>query len=385
MIHRLLTKPENSFFLFGARGTGKTTWLRQNFPVKDTLFIDLLKSSEYLPYKMNPGLLRDQIQSGEYKFVVLDEIQKLPELLDEIHSLIFDYKNKIQFVLTGSSARKIKRLGGNMLAGRAVWKEMHPLSLAEIKETVPIDLLLQFGSLPQVINLKKPQDKKEYLYSYAETYLKTEIQEEAIVRKLDAFIRFIRVAANLNGFTLNISNVSRETGISRSSVEGYYSILVDTLIGFIVPAWTPKFKIKENLHPKFYFFDPGVVRILSNKIEDKVEQSDRGYLFETLVLNELRSSISTAKRKGEIYYWSIPSGGEVDFIIEAGSKKIAIEVKSTATWSQKYSNHLNEMLDSRVVTHAFGIYCGNANLKQGKIKILKLESVASELAKILRN
>src|SRR3989338_2091103 len=287
LFKRRLNAPRTTFFLLGPRGTGKSTWLVQQFPGAHR--IDLLRSSEYLRLKSKPSLLRAEVLAlPKGTWILIDEVQKLPILLDEVHALIFDTDQAYQFAISGSSARKLKKEHANLLAGRALTKQFFPLSCLEIGTGFNIADALAFGTLPAVWKLSEASDRAEFLDAYVDTYLKEEIQQEALVRGLDSFYRFLDVAAVCNAQVLNMSNVARDVGVARSTVQGYFEILRDTLLGWYLPAFRPRAKVKELAHPKFYFFDCGVIRALRHETRFKMDSATAGHLFETWILNEIR-------------------------------------------------------------------------------------------------
>lgn len=374
---RILLAPKQSFFLFGPRGTGKSTWLRDQF--KPHLTIDLLRSDEFLGLSADPGLLRRRVASlPVHSRVVIDEIQKLPVLLDEVHSLIFEYGNKFQFALTGSSARKLKQSNANMLAGRAVKREMFPLCAAEMGEHFSLDDALRVGTLPGLSGLESAAEKHDFLYSYVETYLREEITREAAVRNLQNYHRFLRHAAIMNAQVVNMSNISREAGVARSTVEGYFGIVVDTLLGSFVEPLHLRAKVKEVVSPKFYFFDCGVVRAIRGELGESPGDG-LGYLIETFVLNELRAYSSYAAKNLSINYWGTPSGTEVDFIVSIGKSKLAIEVKSSRRWDSKFNKGLHSAAGSGQLDRLIGVYLGDARLRSEDVDVFPLGEFCAAL------
>ncbi len=369
MYQRTLVTPRNSFFLFGPRATGKSTWIDKEF--SNALKINLLLSKDFLALSRNPGLIRQWIDSEKSEWVIVDEVQKLPILLDEIHQLI--YEDKAKFVLTGSSARKIKKENGNMLAGRASAKNFFTLTSKELNFDFNVEEILAYGNLPQVHNLKNINEKIDYLESYATTYLKEEVQQEALVRNLSSFQRFLEITSILNGQVLNSSNVARETGVARSTIDGYFSILQDTLLGIVLPGNKLKAKIKEVSNPKFYFFDQGVARALSGQLRDPLEKTERGFLLENWILNELRAYISYLGVGGDLSYWGTPSNNEVDFIWKRGKQLVGFEIKSSKNWAQDFNIGLNTLLDSKKIQKGYGVYLGEKILKADKIEIYPLK------------
>lgn len=375
MYTRIFQSPDDSFFLFGPRATGKTTWLLEHF--KDSLYINLLLSKNYLSLAKNPSLLHEWVNASKAKWVVIDEIQKVPALLDEVHQLIFE-KNK-RFILTGSSARKLKRNHANLLAGRALSKHFFTLTSNELNFDFKVEDILSFGNLPQVHNLSSSEDKIMYLESYVETYLREEIQQEALVRNLDSFHRFLEVSAILNGQVLNSSNIARETGVARSSVDNYFNILSDTMLGSYLPGNKLKAKVKEVANPKFYYFDPGVVRVMNGQIRDKIESNERGFLLETWIFNELKAYVSYKNIGGDFSYWGTPGHSEVDFIWKRGKNLIGLEIKSTANWKNDYNYSLTTLLESKKIASGYGVYLGERSLVSNGIKIFPVKIFLKKL------
>jgi uncharacterized protein len=374
---RLLKSPTQSFFLFGPRGTGKSTWLQDQF--KPDLTIDLLRSDEFLQLSADPSQLRHRVEAlPANSKVVIDEIQKLPILLDEVHALIFKHGSKLQFALTGSSSRKLKQTNANMLAGRAVKREMLPLSMMEMGKSFNLNDALKFGMLPGLSHLSSHQDKTDFLYSYVETYLREEIMREAAVRQLQNYHRFLRHAAIMNGQVLNMSNISREAGVARSTVDGYFEILVDTLLGSFLDPIHLKAKVKEVVTPKFYFFDCGITRAIRSELTDPLGGS-AGFLLETFVLNELRAYSSYFNKNYEFNYWATPSGTEVDFIVSRGKSKWAIEVKTSKRWDLKFNKGLHSAAASHQLDRLIGVYQGEHRLKLEDIDVYPIQDFCKEL------
>lgn len=379
MYSRLLPLPRQSFFLFGPRGTGKSVWLSQVLPDAG-LMVDLLRSSEVLRYRRDPTLLGREVAAlAPGAWVVIDEIQKLPELLDEVHALLFAGEGGHRFALSGSSARKLKRAGANMLAGRAWSKRMFPLSPLEMGADFRLDDALRYGQLPLSVAAGSAADRAEFLDAYVETYLREEIWQEAFVRNLVGFYRFLSVAALYSGQVLNISNIAREAGIARSTVLGYFGILEDTLLGWRLPAWRKRAKVKEVAHPKFYLFDCGVQRALAGLQRDKPSNTEWGVLFETWVLNELRALNSWGSAGARFSYWRTEAGTEVDLVWQRGARAVGIEIKAATQWTESWNRGLRTLLDTGDIEAAFGIYGGERELRFGEIRVLPYPA-ALELA-----
>ncbi len=376
MYTRLLAPPDHSFFLFGPRGTGKTTWLKKAFP--GAKWFDLLRSDVLLKLMQRPEQLRFEVEAlGKGSWVVIDEVQKLPQLLNEIHSLIAEHGNKYQFALSGSSARKLKRLDANLLAGRVFNRKFFPLTGAELNYHFVTDDLLKYGTLPKVC--AEPRNRIDILEAYASNYIREEIQQEALVQNLASFSRFLEVAAIMNGQTVNTSNIARDAGVARPTVQRYFDTLVDTLIGTWLPAWKPRAKVKEVSHPKFYFFDTGVVRATQNRLREPLESAERGFLLETVVLQELRSRINLANCGGELFYWGTPSRSEIDFIWTRGEKAVGIEVKAVSRWKTEYGSALNQWASEGRLQKCFGVYLGDIRLKDHAIHVLPLKEFMRDL------
>ena len=270
MLTRRLRPPDDSFFLLGARGTGKTTWIREHF--QDAPQYDLLLSSESLRLSRDPSLFRAECSAlPDEEWIVVDEIQRVPALLDEVQHLMM--KKRQRFVLSGSSARKLRRSGANLLAGRAETRNMFPLVSAEIGDERELDLVLTQGMLPLAVTRARPA---AFLRSYCDVYLHEEIQAEALVRQIGPFARFLEVAARMNGQTTNIAGVARDAGVARQTAQEFFQILVDTLIASWLPAWKLKRAVKQVEHAKFYLFDTAVARHLAGQAHMSIHADERG-------------------------------------------------------------------------------------------------------------
>jgi predicted AAA+ superfamily ATPase len=274
--------------------------------------------------------------------------------------------------------RKLKRLDVNLLAGRAIERNMFPLSSYELADDFDLESVLANGSIPTVID--NPSHKIDILSSYVGTYLRQEIQQEALVEDIGSFSRFLKVAAIMNAETINISNVARDSAVARTTAERYFDILVDTLIGFRLPGWQPKLKSKERSTPKFYFFDTGVVRTCTDRIRDPLSDLEIGKLLETFLLHELRSAIGYLETGGSLYYWQSGGGAEIDFIWERGDTVIAIEVKSATSWRKDYTRHLKSIQNSynkKITTYL--VYRGVHVLKDDGVKVLPVKEFLRRL------
>lgn len=330
---------KKSLFLFGPRSTGKTTLLRDQFG--SDAIVNLLTSATYLPLAANPSRIADLSREilRTSPVVVIDEIQKLPALLDEVHHLI--ESEQIRFVLTGSSVRRLKCSGVNLLAGRAWQCDLFPLTSREIDD-FDLERYLKFGGLPQVYTSKYPEEE---LDAYVSTYLREEIQEEALVQNLTAFSRFLKAAGLSNSEQVNYASIASDSGISASSVRSYFGILADTFTGFLLPSWRESKKRKAVATPKFYLFDVGIANFLRGSNDIREGSAEFGKAFEQFIAMELRSRISYRRDRTELCYWRTPTGAEVDFLI---GDEIAIEVKASRAVSDKHLKGLRALKEEGV-------------------------------------
>lgn len=322
MLHRicqLSNEIEDSIFLFGARQTGKSTILRQQFP--NSIFIDLLDTSVKSRFRRRPVLLYETLyDKPEGTLVIIDEIPEVPELLNEVHRLISE--KRFVFILCGSSARKLKRKGYNTLGGRACPVYLYPFVSAEIPD-FDLDHALLSGMVPPHYLAKNPIRR---LSAYIDVYLKEEIKEESLVRNLDAFHRFLEVAALTDGEMVNYNNIAQDCGVSATTVAAYFEILEDTLIGYRIPAYTQTMKRRLVQAPRFYYFDVGVVNHLLHRKSLERGTPEYGHAFEHLVIQEIVAYLSYNHSDEKLSYWRTYSGMEVDAVI--GDARIAIEIKS---------------------------------------------------------
>jgi predicted AAA+ superfamily ATPase len=376
MFTRLLRLPDRSFFLFGPRGTGKTTWLRQVLP--EALWFDLLRTATFLELSRNPEAFRQQTEAlPSRSWVVVDEVQRMPALLNEVHALIAEHGLKYRFALSGSSARKLKRLDVNLLAGRAINRQFFPLTAAELNFDFDVDGVLRFGLLPQIRS--DPDFAVDALEAYVANYLREEIQQEALVRRLDSFARFLQLSALMNGQVTNVAGIARDSAVARPTVQGYFETLVDTLIAFWLPAWQRRAKVKEVASPKFYLFDPGVARALAGRLREPLEGMERGFLLETWILHELRAAMALHNLGGELRYWGTPSRSEVDFVWTRARRATGIEVKASVQWRGGFGGSLKSLIGAGVLQSAIGVYTGGRELKDGPVRVLPLKTFLKEL------
>ena len=325
MVNRLLMPPTQSFFLFGPRGTGKSTWIRDAHP--DSLRIDLLNAGERHTYTAAPQRLRDLVGSApDGMTVVIDEVQRVPELLPEVHALI-ESRPGLRFILSGSSARKLRRTGVDLLAGRALMRTMHPLLAAELGESFDLDRALRHGLVPLVWFASQPE---EMLRAYAGLYVQEEVLAEGILRNVSAFSRFLEGISFSHGAVLSATNVSRECQVERKTVEAYISILEDLLLGWRLPPFLRRAQRRSMSHHKFYYFDAGVFRsIRPTGPLDRPAEID-GAALEGLVAQHLRAWIAYGSRDVHLHYWRDYNGAEVDFVLYGADCFHAIEVKNSS-------------------------------------------------------
>ena len=324
-------KLDEGMFLFGARQTGKSTLLKERF--KGAIYYDLLNPSVRRAFKLNPNSLWEARQDKPAgTLVVVDEIQKVPELLDVVHSLMVD--KDLYFILSGSSARKLKRSGANTLGGRAIPETLYPLVWPEVTD-FQIDRAVQNGMLPRHYMV---EDATKRLSGYVKVYLDEEIREEGEVRELDAFERFMEVAAISDGEMLNYSNIAADCGVSAKTVKSYFQILYDTLIGYEIPAFRKEIKRKIVQAPRFYYFDVGLANYLMGRHSLKRGTDDYGHAFEHLVVQEIIAYKGYNDKRDIISYWHTYDKKEVDVVI--GDAKAAVEIKSTEHVGTKHTKGL---------------------------------------------
>lgn len=341
MIDRLLSLSKTlgvrrSAFLFGARGTGKTSlvkaWVQSR---SDVLQIDLLQPSEFSRYIKDPSQFESDLEAALKRHkrltVFVDEVQKLPSLLDVVHRLIENHKGRIQFILTGSSARKLKRGGANLLAGRAWTLKLHPLTHRESVDD--LGRALRYGTLPGIY--LDPEGMELTLQAYVDTYLREEILQEGIVRRLDGFMRFLEMAAQMNGEPANYTHIARQAGVSPNTCQDYFSILTDTWIAFRLPGWDRSTRKQLLQAPKHYFFDCGVLNATRGELRSELQASSSRYdnLFETWVIQELFRLNDYTQSDVRFHYWRANTGMEVDVLLSRGAADphVAIEIKSHTT------------------------------------------------------
>jgi predicted AAA+ superfamily ATPase len=355
---RLLAAPKGSFFVFGVRGVGKSTWTRETF--EDAYFVDLLDEARYQTLLANPGTLA--LELGELprqRVVVLDEVQRVPSLLNEVHRAI--ERDRRRFVLLGSSARRLKTPHTNLLAGRASVRTMYPLVPAELGGDFNLERVLRFGSIPLVWQANDP---KSTLEAYGQLYVREEIRAEALVRNLPGFLRFLPVAALFHGQVINVAGLARDAATARTTIEGYLGILQDTLLVTILPAFEARLRVRERQHPKLYWVDPGVVRAAKRQL-GPVGAEERGSLLEGWILTVLRAHNEASNIFDEISYWAPAQARqtEVDFLLRRGREHLAVEVKTGSRFSGPQLSGLRAIAGLPNLVRRVLVYLGDRRLK----------------------
>ena len=381
VFERLIKKPlesRKSFFLFGPRGTGKTTWLSHRLP--DALFVNLLQSEYYNRLSANPGHLRQLIPPDHTGWTVIDEVQRIPALLNEVHDLI--EARGLVFVLTGSSARTLRRRGVNLLAGRALTYRMHPLTAVEQQESFNLRDSVQLGHLPARFS---ESDPAKYLKDYVQTYLREEVMQESLTRNIGHFSHFLEVASFSQGVTINISAVAREAHIERSVAENYFSILEDLLIAVRLPVFSRKAKRKLISQKKFYFFDAGVFRAIRPVGPLDSDAEIDGPALETLVLQELRALNDYLECDYRIYFWRTRTNLEIDFILYGPRGLLAIEIKRSTQIQPKDTRALREFKKDYPPAKCFVFYGGPSPVYMDDVTVLPVEHALRNLHHILGN
>jgi len=377
---RINTLPRQSFFLFGMRGAGKSTWIRAILP--DALYIDLLDERLYQDLLADPSLFAQAIAHlAADDWVIVDEIQRLPMLLNEVHRHIESHR--LRFALLGSSARKLKAAGVNLLAGRALRRDMFPLTAYELGTDFDLDRVLHYGALPLVWRSPEPH---AVLEAYSQLYLREEIRAEALVRNLPAFARFLPIAALFNGQVINVAGIARDAGVARGTVRGFLEILEDTLLVHRLPAFETRSRVRERKLPKLYWVDPGVVRAVKGQFGD-VTAEERGPLLESWVLTTLRAHAGASGEAQRLYdeiaYWSPhQSNAEVDFLLRRGRDLLAIEVKATDRYHTSLLKGLRAIAPVGGLARRILVYTGRGSFRSADgIDIWPAGRFAGEVAK----
>ncbi len=382
MYQRLFHKPlkkNYSFFLFGPRGTGKTSWLKAHVP--NGFYIDLLDQSTYFDLLKAPYKIAEMIPEGFDDWIIIDEVQKVPDLLNEVHRMIENQKYK--FVLTGSSARTLKRKGVNLLAGRALYERMFPLTAIELGKDFSLNRSVKYGHLPTLYSQKVEAEK--YLKSYVHIYLREEVMQEGVIRNVGGFARFLEVASFSQGSILNISEVAREAQIERKTVEEYFQITEDLLLATRLPVFTKRAKRKLVAQQKFYFFDVGVYRALRPMGPfDRPEEAE-GPALESLVFQEIQAINHYYSLDYEIFFWRTAAKEEVDFVLYGTRGLIGIEVKRSKTINKSDLKGLKAFQSDYSIAKLYIFYGGKKRLYFDKIEAIPFEEALTSLPQLLQS
>lgn len=369
---RLLDPPRGSFFLFGVRGVGKSTWARARLP--KAVHFDLLDERRYHDLLASPGAFGDELRKlARGTTVVVDEIQRLPSLLNEVHRAIEE--RRLRFALLGSSARKLKTAGTNLLAGRATWRTLRPLTPTELGKDFDLERVLRHGSIPLIWTAEDPRER---LRAYVRVYLSEEIRAEALVRSLEGFARFLPIAGILHGQTVSVASLARDAGVARTTIAGYLDILEDTLVASRLRSFDGRLRVREKRHPKLYWIDPGLARAVKNQL-DAVAIEERGALFEGWVLSLLRAYDDAHGLFDDIRYWA-SANVEVDFLLLRGKEALALEAKSTPRIGPRHLTGLQAIRDLPGTVRRILVYAGREErLTEDGIEIWPVESLVQRL------
>ena len=380
MYNRFFGKTINesySFFLFGPRGTGKTSWLKEKIP--NGLYIDLLNQETFFDLLKTPHKIESMIPTGFKEWIIIDEIQKIPVLLNEVHRLI--EKNRYKFILTGSSSRSLKRQGTNLLAGRALYYKMFPLTAIELGTDFVLEKSLRYGHLPTIYS--QSVNPEEYLQSYIHLYLKEEVMQEGLTRNAGAFARFLQVASFSQGSTVNTTEIAREVSIERKTVEDYFQITEDLLLATRVPVFTKKAKRKTITHSKFYYFDVGIYRSLRPMGPfDRPEEAE-GPALESLVFQEIQAINSYFNFGYEIYFWRTVDKLEIDFILYGKNGIVGIEVKRSTKINSDDLKSLKIFQSDYPIAKLYLFYGGTQRLYFDQIEAIPITEALKNLPSIL--
>lgn len=374
IIPRFFQYPSDSFFLFGPRGTGKSTYLAAT--CHNALVVDLLAQDVYRDYAARPERLRDAVRSApDKKCVVVDEVQRIPEILNVVHEIMEADKSR-QFILTGSSVRTLKRAGSDMLSGRALLRTLHPFMAAELAESFDLERALRLGMLPVVLDADDPDGA---LAAYVSLYLREEVQMEGLVRNIGGFSRFLEAMSFSHGAMLNLSAVARECQVGRKTVEAYVDVLEDLLLGFRINVFRRRARRHLVQHPKFYYFDAGVFRSARpmGPLDSPAELAGPG--LEGLVAQHLRAWIAYGNDECHLYYWRTKSGQEVDFVVYGPSTFVGVEVKNGVSVSTRDVRALRAFRDDYPEAEVCLLYRGKEHLRVADVPCLPCEQFLRRL------
>jgi predicted AAA+ superfamily ATPase len=376
VLQRILVAPKGSFFLFGARGVGKSTWARETLAGAHRF--DLLDEGLFQSLLADPALFGAELRTLEPgRWVVVDEVQRIPGLLNEVHRAIEELD--LRFALLGSSARKLKTAGTNLLAGRALWRTMYPFVPQELGAAFDLESTLQFGSIPLIV---ASADRAATLAAYVQLYLREEIRGEALVRNLPGFVRFLPIAALAHGQVVNVAAIARDAGTARATVQGYLQILEDTLLARRLAAFETRLRVRERKHPKLYWLDPGLVRAVKKQL-GAVSSEEAGSLFEGWIHTLLRAHGETGPLFDEIAYWAPAEtrSVEVDFLLQRGGEHLALEVKAGARFAPAWLSGLTAIGELPRLARRVLVYTGTRELRTAEgIEVWPLAKLLAALA-----
>lgn len=373
-IKRFFNPPQQSFFLFGPRGTGKSTLMKKLYA--HALWVDLLHPETLRSFSARPERLFDLVQGNpEKKNIVIDEVQKIPSLLSVVHALIENDKN-LHFILTGSSARKLKRAGADFLAGRALHKQLHPFMAAELKDSFSLHEALRIGMLPVLVGA---QDQQQALQAYVGLYLKEEIQAEGLVRNIENFSRFLEVISFSHASLLNITNIAREAEVKRKTIENYIEILEELMLAYTLPIFTKRARRELSTHPKFYLFDAGVFRALRPRGPlDRTEEIE-GVALEGLVVQHLKAWNDYSSDHHDLAFWRTRSGLEVNIIVYGPRGFWALEIKNSTKVGLTDTKPLEAFLTDYPEAQALLLYRGKERFTQKGVLCIPCEEFLMQL------
>jgi predicted AAA+ superfamily ATPase len=377
-IKRHINIPQGSFFLFGPRGTGKSTFVKGLID-RNTLYIDFLDPETFRTYTAFPETLIKTVNAVNPDRIIIDEVQKAPQILDVVHKIMED--RKTLFILTGSGARKLKKTGADLLGGRASYCRMHPFTAGELGISFSFDKALQTGLIPVV---ERSVDPAKTLSAYVDIYLREEIMAEGLVRNLGSFARFLEIISFSHGAVLNVSNLARECQINRGIVTGYIEILEDLLLACRIHVFTRRAKRKTASHPKFYFFDNGLYRRLRQRGPLDIESEISGPAIEGLVGQHIRAYSDFALPDTHLYYWRSLAGNEVDFVLYGGKTFAAVEVKNTKVIRPVDYNGLVSFGDDYPEASLVLLYRGNVVMKHRNIIVVPVELFLNNLGDYIK-
>lgn len=374
IVRRFFEPPKQSFFLFGPRGTGKSTWMKALYP--EALYLNLLLSTTREKFRAYPDeLIKEVAALPKPGIVIIDEVQKVPDLLAVVHTLI-EEKLGHQFILTGSSARKLKRGGADLLGGRALIKHLDPFVATELGKEFTLEKALKIGMLPLVWEAQEPE---ELLSTYASVYIDEEVQAEALVRNVGQFARFLHVMSFSHAQVLNVTNIARESSVKRHTVDNFIGILEDLLLSTRLDVFSHRAQRELSQHPKFYFFDTGIYRALRRMGPGDSHQEADGSALEGLIFQHLRAWVHYSRGRHDLYFWRTKAGLEVDFIVYGEKGFWAIEVKNSRVVSPEDVRGLHHFVQDYPEVKPLLLYRGSSRMEHKNVLCLPAEQFLKQL------